>query len=73
LAAAILRNSAENTVEIVNSVGIRLEISLTTATPSKRAMSGQVLEFATAACMDLPAADQEQAIGYLARVLTERP
>lgn len=71
LPAAILRNSAENTVEIVNSVGARLEISLTTATPSKRAMSGQIMEFAQVACVDVPAEEQEQAAGYLTRVLIE--
>lgn len=67
----ILRNSAENTVEIVNTVGTRLEISLTTATPSKRSMSEQVLEFSQVACSDLPDDQQEQGAGYLTRVLTD--
>lgn len=71
LPAAIFRNSAENTVEIVNSVGARLEISLTTATPSKRAMSGQIMEFAQAACLDVPIEERERASGYLTRVLTD--
>lgn len=71
LPAAILRNSAENTVEIVNSAGARLEISLTTATPSTRAMSGQIGEFAAAACLDVTPEQREPASGYLARVLIE--
>jgi hypothetical protein len=68
---AILRNSAHNTVEIVNSVGCRLEISLTTATPSKRSMSDQISEFSRAACSDLAEEEQEQAAGYLTRVLID--
>lgn len=71
LPAAILRHSAENTVEIINSAGGRLEISLTTATPSNRPMSGQILEFAHAACSDVARAFRDRATGYLARVLAE--
>jgi hypothetical protein len=71
LPAALLRHSAENTVEIINSSGGRLEISLTTAAPSNRAMGGQVLEFAQASCSDMALESREQASGYLARVLTE--
>jgi hypothetical protein len=71
LPAALLRHSAENTVEIVNSVAGRLEISLTTAAPSQRAMGGEVLDFSRAACSDVPEHSREQATGYLARILTE--
>lgn len=71
LPAVILRNSAENTVEIINSVGGCLEISLTTAPPSKRAMSGQIIEFAQAATLDVPTEQRELATGYLTRVLTD--
>lgn len=71
LPAALLRHSAENTVEIINSAGGRLEISLTTASPSNRAMSGQILEFSRAACLDVAGGSRAQAAGYLARVLTE--
>ena len=71
MAMRILRNSAYNTVEIINSVGCRLEISLTTATPSKRSMSEQISEFSLAACSDLADDEREQAAGYLARVLIE--
>jgi hypothetical protein len=71
LPAALLRHSAENTVEIINSVGGRLEISLTTATPSNQAMSAQIAAFAKVSCSDLVADYREQAAGYLARVLTE--
>ena len=71
LPAALLRHSAENTVEIVNSTGGRLEISLTTATPSNRAVSGQIMEFSQVACSDVAEALRDQAVGYLARLLTE--
>lgn len=71
LPAVILRNSAENTVEIVNSVGGRLEISLTTATPSKRSLGGQIVEFSRIACLDLPEEEREQAAGYMSRLLIE--
>jgi len=71
LPAVILRNSAENTVEIANSTGMRLEISLTTATPSNRSMSSQIMEFAQAACQDVPGDDREQASAYLNRLLTD--
>jgi hypothetical protein len=71
LPAVILRNSAENTVEIVNSVGGRLEISLTTATPSKQALGSQIVEFSRCICLDLPDEERDQAAGYMARLLTE--
>ena len=71
LPAALLRHSAENTVEIINSVGGRLEISLTTAAPSQRAMSGQILEFSRAACSDVVEDARGQAVNYLGNVLTE--
>jgi hypothetical protein len=71
LPAALLRHSAEKTVEIINSTGGRLEISLTTSAPSNRAMSGQILDFSSAACSDVAEDSREQATGYLARVLTE--
>lgn len=71
LPAAILRNSAENTVEIVNSTGTRLEISLTTATPSKQALSGQIAAFASSACIDVVTDERDQAAGYLTRILSD--
>ncbi len=71
LPAVLLRHSAENTVEIINGTGGRLEISLTTAMPSNRAMSGQVYEFAAAACSGVAEKARKQAAGYLARVLTD--
>jgi hypothetical protein len=71
LPAVLLRHSAENTVEIINGRGGRMEISLSTATPSNRAMSGQVSEFAAAACADVAEEARKQASGYLARVLTD--
>jgi hypothetical protein len=71
LPAALLRHSAENTVEIINGNGGRLEISLTTAMPSNRAMSSQISEFAAAACSDVAKEARKQAAGYLARVLTD--
>lgn len=67
----LLRHSAENTVEIINSAGGRLEISLTTAAPSNQATSGQILNFSRAACSDVAENATEQAAGYLTRVLTE--
>jgi hypothetical protein len=71
LPAAILRQSAENTVEIVNSVGTRLELSLTTVTPSNRAMSDQIVEFATVACLDVPTEHRELGAQYLTGLLTD--
>jgi hypothetical protein len=71
LPAALLRHSAENTVEIINSAGGRLEISLTTAAPSNRATSGPISDFSHAACSDVAEESREHAAGYLARVLTE--
>ncbi len=71
LPAVLLRHSAENTVEIINGNGGRLEISLTTAAPSNKAMSGQISEFAAAACSDVAKEARKQAAGYLARVLTD--
>jgi hypothetical protein len=71
LPASLLRHSAENTVEIINGNGARLEISLTTAMPSNKAMSGQVAEFAAAACSDVPDQVRTRAAGYLARFLTD--
>jgi hypothetical protein len=71
LSAALLRHSAESTVEIINSAGGRLEISLTTAAPSNRATSSQILDFSSAASSDVAEAFRIQAAGYLARVLTE--
>lgn len=71
LPVALFRHCAENTVEIINSAGGRLEISLTTAAPSVRSMSGQILEFSHAACCDVPENSRDQAAGYLTRVLTE--
>ncbi len=71
LPAVLLRHSAENTVEIVNSAGGRLEISLTTSLASNRAMGGQIMEFAKAACLDVADEAKDQSTHYLARVLTE--
>jgi hypothetical protein len=71
LPAALMRNSAENTVELINSAGERLEISLSTATPSKGAMSGQVIAFAQAACSEVPEVKRGMAAAYLGRVLTD--
>jgi hypothetical protein len=71
LPAALLRNSAENTVEIINSAGERLEISLTTATPSAGATSGQIVAFARVACSEVPEAGRERAMAYLGRLLTD--
>jgi len=71
LPVALLRHSAENTVEIVNSADGRLEISMTTATPSSRAVSGQIMEFSQVACSDVADDFRVQAAGYLARLLTE--
>jgi hypothetical protein len=71
LPVALLRHSAENTVEIINSAGGRLEISLTTAAPSVHSMSGQILKFSLAACCDVSSEFRDQAAGYLARILTE--
>lgn len=71
LPAALLRNSAENTVEIINSAGERLEISLTTATPSKSATSGQIVAFAQVACAAVAEAQRERAMAYLGRLLTD--
>jgi hypothetical protein len=71
LAVALFRNSAESTVEIINSVGSRLEVSLTTATPSKRALGDQVAEFAGAACGDVGGESRGQASVYLSRLLTD--
>jgi hypothetical protein len=71
LPALLLRHSAANTVEIINGNGARLEISLTTAAPSSKTMSGQVSEFSAAACSDVPDESRVQATGYLARILTD--
>jgi hypothetical protein len=71
LPAVLLRHSAENTVEIINGNGGRLEISLTTAMPSNRTMNGQIFEFAAAACSDVAEEVRKQAAGYLARILTD--
>lgn len=71
LPAVLLRHSAENTVEIINGNGARLEISLTTAAPSNKAMSGQVSEFAAVACSDVSDELRERAASYLTRILTD--
>lgn len=71
VAAAIFRNCAEKTVEIINSAGSRLEISLTTATPAVSSSSTHIVEFAKAACIDVEPSSREQVVGYLTRVLTE--
>ena len=71
LPAALLRHSAESTVEIINGSGGRLEISLTTATPSNREMGGEVAEFAKAACSDVSQESRQQAAGYLSRLLVD--
>ncbi|HEY7426630.1 MAG TPA: hypothetical protein VH682_20510 [Gemmataceae bacterium] len=71
LPVVLLRHSAENTVEIIDGHGSKLEISLTTAMPSNKAMSGQVTEFAAAACADVAKGRRVQAVGYLGRVLTD--
>ena len=71
LPAVLLRHSAENTVEIIDGHGGRLEISLTTAAPSGKPMSGHVDEFAMAACSEVPKDQREQAVGYLSRVITD--
>jgi len=69
--AALFRNSASNTVEIINSVGGRLEISLTTASPSSLSLSGQITDFSRVACADIAVESREQVAGYLTRVLAE--
>jgi hypothetical protein len=71
LPAAIFRNSAEQTVEIVNSAGDRLEISLTTAKPSTMSMSAQIADFCRTLCLDLNTEAKDQIVSYFARVLTE--
>lgn len=67
LPIAILRHSAESTVEIINSVGGRLEISLTTTAPSN---SGLISDFASAACSDVTDVSKDLSTGYLDRILT---
>jgi hypothetical protein len=70
LPVVLLRNSAEHTVEVINSAGDRLEISLTTSTPSKGATGGQILAFSQAACLAVPPAERALAVTYLDRLLT---
>jgi hypothetical protein len=69
--AVLFRNCAEHTVEIINSVGERLEISLTTATPSISSASGQIVTFSRVVCADLEEVAREQVVGYVSRILTE--
>lgn len=69
--AVLLRHSAENTVELLNGYGTKLEISLTTATQSTKPMSGHVDEFAKVVCSDVTEEQQQQATGYIARLLTD--
>jgi hypothetical protein len=71
LPAVLLRHSAENTVELIDGHGGKLEISLTTATQSTKPMSGHVDEFAKVACSEVPPEQREQATGYMARLLTD--
>lgn len=67
--AALLRHSAENTVEIINSSKGRLEISLTTASPTTSTLSSRVSDFARAACFDVAEPSREAASLYLAQFL----
>lgn len=71
LPAAVFRNSAENAVEIINGQGSCLEFSLTTSTPSTRALSGQIVEFTQAACKDIVARDRGNAVEYLSQLLSD--
>lgn len=71
LPAAIIRNCAENTVEVVDSVGTRLEVSLTVSSPSTVPLSNQIAIFAETACQDVSADCREHATVYLSRILTE--
>ncbi|MDY3561768.1 hypothetical protein R5W23_003196 [Gemmata sp. JC673] len=71
LPAVLLRHSAENTVELIDGHGTKLEISLTTATQSTKPMSRHVDDFATVACSDVPGDHRVQATGYMARLLTD--
>jgi hypothetical protein len=71
LPAALLRHSAENTVELIDGHGNKLEISLTTVPQSAMPMSGHVDDFATVVCSDVPEDRRIQATGYLARILTD--
>lgn len=67
----LFRNSAENTVEVVNSRGGRLEVSLTTAAPRTVSVSDQIGHFARITCSDSAPDTREQVVGYVARVLGE--
>lgn len=71
LPAVLLRHSAENTVELIDGHGCKLEISLTTATQSTKPMSGHANDFAKVACSEVPEAQRQQATGYMARLLTD--
>jgi len=71
LPAVLLRHSAENTVELIDGHGGKLEISLTTATQSTKPMSGHVDEFAKVTCSEVPPEQREQATDYMARLLTD--
>jgi hypothetical protein len=71
LPVALLRQSAENTVEVITGNGTKLEISLTTAIPSNDGLGRHVTTFAAAACSEVGEEDRDQATGYLARTLNE--
>ncbi|MDO7888137.1 hypothetical protein [Hymenobacter cheonanensis] len=70
LPIVLLRNSAVNTVELINGKGNRLEVSLTIEPASGEAMGGQIHNFARVACTDVEGEEKEQATEYLTNLLS---
>lgn len=71
LPVAVFRQSADNTVEVVNSRGDRLEVSLSTASPTGTPAETQLSDFVQAACSRISPDLVVRAKPYLIRLLSD--